>query len=158
MRMLRRELPVPLCLENIAWAEHRRLTSSIMDPRFLAEFASDFSDGLVLDIAHARCCAQALGCTIVHYSDRLTEGYVREIHSAGTAVDSGGTVVDAHCRPSEEDLRLTKYALERCEASVSVITLEYGNERRAGSGRYAASEPTVAALAEALDALWSIIN
>jgi hypothetical protein len=121
---LRRELPVPLLLENLPhWPTQ---TSDLAaEPDFIAEALLETGCDMLLDLSHSRVSGALLGLPDDDYLFRLPLGRVVEVHVSGPR-PRNGILRDVHEPMSEEDYALLGWLLRRTH--VEAVTLEYWKE------------------------------
>lgn len=118
---LRRELPVPLLLENLPhWPAHN--PDHAADPDFIAEALLETGCDMLLDLSHSRVSGGLLGLPDEEYLFRLPLGKVVEVHVSGPR-PKDGILRDMHEPMSEEDYALLGWLLRRTH--VEAVTLEY---------------------------------
>lgn len=103
----------------------------LVDPGFISEVVAASGCHLLLDIAHARITAAALGVDVRAYLAALPLARVREIHAIGADLE----LPTGHPEMAEIDYALLEWALAR---TMPVrVSVEYG-----GTGRFEAiTEP-----------------
>lgn len=97
----------------------------LVDPGFIAEVVARSGCHLLLDIAHARITAAALGVDVKEYLAALPLHRVREIHAIGADLERPG----GHPEMEEIDYALLEWSLAR--TSPVRVSVEYG-----GTGRF----------------------
>lgn len=115
-------LPVPLLLENMPHWSLPELDAVAL-PGFIRRVLDKTQCALLVDTAHARVSAAALGCCAQRYLEDLPLGRVVEIHVSGPRRDSGGRWTDCHEPLQDEDYALLEWLLQ--QVTPRVVTLEY---------------------------------
>lgn len=126
-RQLAAAIPVPLLLENIP-RFFNRAHDHVTEPDFVAQVLAETGCGLLLDLAHARVSAAALGYAVPDYLARLPLARTVEIHVSGPRLRDG-VLTDCHEPLQEEDYRLLAWVLEHIRPRL--ITLEYARDKAA---------------------------
>ena len=118
---VQQELAIPLHLENMA---HWPLPGPDISAStgFIRRATERTGCGLVLDTAHARITASALGCDVHDYLAALPLSRVIELHVSGSQIVDGSWR-SCHEVLTEVDYDLIAWILER--AQPMAITLEY---------------------------------
>ena len=120
-------IDTPVILENMPPLGAGRYTFEGEPDRIRAILEATNCD-LLLDIAHARVAAGALGMDIHDYLNRLPLERVVQIHISGPRMRDG-YLYDAHEPLQESDYALLEWVLARTRPQV--LTLEYFREREA---------------------------
>jgi uncharacterized protein (UPF0276 family) len=118
---LRRELPVPLLLENLPHWPAKTLDHAA-DTDFISEALLETGCDLLLDLSHSRVSGALLGLPDDEYLFRLPLGRVVEVHVSGPR-PVNGILRDVHEPMAEEDYALLAWLLRRTH--VEAVTLEY---------------------------------
>jgi uncharacterized protein (UPF0276 family) len=126
-RQLAAAVAVPLLLENIP-RFFNRAHDHVTAPDFVAQVIAETGCGLLLDLAHARVSAAALGYAVPDYLARLPLARTVEIHVSGPRWRDG-VLSDAHEPLQEEDYRLLAWVLGRTRPRL--VTLEYARDKAA---------------------------
>jgi hypothetical protein len=120
---VKRQIPVPLVLENhpyYRWSRQYRVGS---EPDFIGKLCEEADCGFLLDIAHARCTAWFLRQPEAELIMKMPLGRLREIHLAGTQLREEG-LRDTHTAMTETDYALFEAVLRRAEPEI--VSIEYG--------------------------------
>ncbi len=117
-------LPVPLLLENVDPLVPPEVCAAPR-PEFIRRVLDSTGCGLLLDTAHARVSAAALGIDVHDYLEQLPLERAVELHVSGPRWREG-RLADVHEALLEEDYDLLRWVLAR--ARPSVVTLEYGRD------------------------------
>jgi uncharacterized protein (UPF0276 family) len=121
---LNKKIDVPLLIENMDY-NPTGAYESICQPDFISRVLATSNTWLLLDLAHARVSAAALGLALEDYLGRLPLERVRQIH-----INHPGwrdkRRFDSHEALEEEDYLLLEDILRRC--SPWSITLEYNRD------------------------------
>ncbi len=112
---------MPVILENLSSLPASEYAYAA-DPAILSDVLEASDSGFLLDLAHARLAAAYRGQAAEAYVRALPLERVRQIHVSGIR-RRNGRWYDAHESLQEEDYRLLKWVLERCEPVM--VTLEY---------------------------------
>lgn len=104
----------------------------LADPEFITEICEKTGVGLCLDMAHAMISAHYRSETVENYLERLPLELVREIHLSSPR-ENGEELIDVHQELMEEDYELFEYIYKKTKPSI--VTLEYGGEGEAYSGK-----------------------
>jgi uncharacterized protein (UPF0276 family) len=145
-RALAEQLPVPLLLENIPQFPNLAHLH-VCEPEFITTVLRETGCAMLLDLAHARVSADALGYEVHDYLARLPLERVVELHLSGSRplrdLDarrqaivsenarsvahllpfSADNLVDAHGEMDEEDYALLAWTL--AHARPRAVSLEY---------------------------------
>ena len=126
-RELAQAIDVPLLLENLDYCpggayEH------VCEPEFIRGVVEESGAGLLLDLAHARVSAAALGMSIEQYLAALPLHRVRQIHVSGPRMRDG-VLADAHEPLLEVDYELMAGVLGMLRPAA--VTLEYSRGEQA---------------------------
>jgi uncharacterized protein (UPF0276 family) len=124
---IRAAVDMPVILENLPSLSVKEYHYAA-DPAILADLLERTGCGLLLDLAHARLAAVFQGLGVEDYVRALPLERVQQIHVSGIRLRNGRWY-DAHESLEEEDYRLLKWALERCDPAV--VTLEYFGQETA---------------------------
>jgi uncharacterized protein (UPF0276 family) len=124
---LKRTLPVPILLENMASVPNRkgRYTFQI-EPRRITKILDASGARLLLDLGHARVAAATLKLDVHDYLQQMPLDRVDQIHVSGVR-PRDGLLYDAHESLEEIDYALLDWVLERTQSQV--LTLEYFRQR-----------------------------
>jgi uncharacterized protein (UPF0276 family) len=125
VRALAAALPVPVILENLDY-NPTGAYEHICTPDFIAATIDATGAGMLLDLAHARVSAAALGLTIGEYLAQLPLDRVRQLHVSSPRPRDDGTLADVHEVLLEDDYRLIAELVVRCRPAV--LTLEYSRD------------------------------
>jgi hypothetical protein len=107
------------------------------DPAYISEFFRAHPDvTFLLDLAHARASAHAMGIDVIEYLRGLPLNRVDHIHLSHPAWltlpgAQGPTLFDAHEAPQDEDFAYLELALSLMTAKPSYLTIEYYREEEA---------------------------
>jgi uncharacterized protein len=122
LRTARSRLAVPLLVENMPY-NHPGMLPPLAGPEYVRQACDEAGVGLLLDAAHVRVSAVALGMEPRAYAAGLPLAQVREVHVSGPRwID--GRLCDRHNELGEEDWELVEWLLARTHPQV--VTLEYG--------------------------------
>jgi len=95
----------------------------VCDPTFITRFIKELDVGLLLDIAHARVSASALGYDVWEYIKKLPLSLVKEIHlSKAYMID--GKVRDSHEVPTQDDFEILRKVLKKT-INAKYVVIEY---------------------------------
>jgi uncharacterized protein (UPF0276 family) len=125
VRALADAIPVPLILENLDY-NPTGAYEHICEPAFIAATLEATGAGMLLDLAHARVSAAALGLSIEAYLAMLPLDRVRQLHVSSPRPRGDGTLADVHEALIAEDYLLIADLLRRCRPAV--LTLEYSRD------------------------------
>lgn len=117
-------LPVPILVENLDYNPGGAY-ETICQPEFICRVMDTVNVGLLLDLAHARISAAALGLSVREYLLRLPLERVGQIH-VNHPESNGTRLWDAHEALREEDYELLEWSLVRCQPRA--VTLEYNRD------------------------------
>ena len=120
-RVLKETLPVPLLLENMPHWPHD-VPHEAVRPAFIRAVLEQVDVPMLLDLAHARVSAAALGISSQDYLAALPLERVQEIHVSGPR-KVNGRLRDAHEPLESEDYELLRWTLGR--TMPRAVTLEY---------------------------------
>ena len=127
VRTIAQTLDVPLLLENLDYVPGGAY-EYVTEPAFIRHVIEDADCGLLLDLAHARVSAAALGLTDREYLLQLPLDRTVEIHLSGPRwVD--GRLSDAHKPLAAPDYDLLRWTLTHCQPQA--VTLEYRRDAKA---------------------------
>lgn len=93
-------------------------------PDFISTLIQEANVDFLLDIAHARVSASALGMDIYEYLDKLPLDRIVEIHVSGVKDSKLNQLVDFHCEMDETDIDLLIYVISKTD-KLQVITHEF---------------------------------
>ncbi len=124
VRAIQAQIPVPLLLENVDPLVPLETCAAPL-PGFIARVLEATGCGLLLDVAHARVTAAAMGCDVHGYLEQLPLARVVEVHVSGPRMVQG-RLRDVHEALLAEDYDLLEWVLGR--AAPRVVTLEYSRE------------------------------
>lgn len=120
-------LEVPLLGENVPdspYYQKKGVLPWVGDPRLIDQVCREAGIGLLLDLAHARVSAWAMGMEIKEYLKALPLDLVEEIHLAAPQMTEKDGLRDRHLELEKIDYQLFSWILEKCFPQI--VTLEYG--------------------------------
>lgn len=120
-------LPVPVLVENLDYNPGGAY-ETICQPEFIREVMDVTGVHLLLDLAHARISATALGMPVRDYLEQLPLERVGQIH-VNHPEWNDQRLWDAHEVLQSEDYELLEWALSRCQPGS--VTLEYNQDEAA---------------------------
>jgi len=114
---------IPRCPDNM------EVVPLVTSPAVISTLLERSGCGLLLDIAHARLAAEALGMPVQEYILKLPVDRIREVHVTGVQVGRQGYRID-HEPMTEDDWELLEWTLQEihsgCFARPEYVTCEYG--------------------------------
>jgi hypothetical protein len=111
----------PILVENLDY-NPTGAYETVCRPDFIQNVLAASGVELLLDLAHARISAAALGLSVEPYLDQLPLEKVRQIH-VNRPLWNGQRWWDAHADLMDDDYRLLEWTLQRCQPWS--VTLEY---------------------------------
>jgi len=120
-------LDVPLLIENYPYsAYYDSLDNHFItgEPKLFHDLCNQLDVGLLLDLSHARVCADYKGLSLIEYLSEFPLERVVEIHVNATRQDEKRGLLDIHLELTEQDYSDIEWVLNQCD--VKYLTLEYG--------------------------------
>lgn len=128
IKRLKSILDKEIIIENIpifkGISELEKFPECVGRPEFISEVIYKSDIDFLLDIAHARVTASALGIDIYKYLDELPLERVREIHISGVQETKMGQLADFHNNLDKIDIELLIYVMKKSK-KLEFITYEF---------------------------------
>lgn len=121
VKIVQAQLAVPLLLENMQHWPLPEIDIAVT-PDFIRRVLDAIGCDLLLDTAHARISAAALGCDVQSYLSQFPLDRTVEIHVSSPRREKGEWV-NCHEALQEEDYALLEWLLQR--TAPEAVTLEY---------------------------------
>jgi len=120
--------PTGVALEHFPFTEKTPHLRYATDSQVFTNVIRDTNCMLLLDLAHARITANALGIDVKKYISNLPVDRLVEMHITGTKFYNG--VLEDHFELDEEDWALLEWALSRIRSGAwrkpEILAFEYG--------------------------------
>jgi len=126
VKCLKDRVSLPIILENMPVLHPTRYRFE-SDPHVITRILHETGCNMLLDLAHARIAAQAIGMAVQDYLLALPLEKVKQVHLSGSRTKDG-VLYDAHQPLLEEDYDLFKWILPRINPDW--VTLEYFRDDR----------------------------